>query len=120
MFHLQPIHLPLGYPVGLHLNFVQKKILARHYVSVLMIGNVTLSRYREISAGDTQVKWLWEILQSFTKDEMISFLRFVSGRSRLPANLGDIPHKFQIVGADKVRVCWLFSCEYLSHLFPHL
>jgi len=60
------------------------------------------SRYREISAENEQVKWLWDILASFSKEELASFLRFVSGRSRLPEKLSDLPHKFQIVGADKV------------------
>ncbi|XP_066930429.1 probable E3 ubiquitin-protein ligase HERC1 [Clytia hemisphaerica] len=60
-------------------------------------------RYREITAEDEQVKWLWEILVSFSKDELVNFLRFISGRSRLPEKLSDLPHKFQIVGADKPR-----------------
>ena len=59
-------------------------------------------RYRELKAEDEQVKWLWEILASFNKEELVSFLRFISGRSRLPEKLSDLPHKFQIVGADKV------------------
>ena len=75
------------------------------------------SRYREITAADTQVKWLWEILHSFTKDEMVAFLRFVSGRSRLPANLSDVTHKFQVVGTDKVRCLKLISlCAYINCL----
>jgi len=60
-----------------------------------------ISRYREVPANDSRIKWLWEILSLFTTDEIVSFLRFVSGRSRLPANLNDIPHKFQIVGSEK-------------------
>lgn len=62
-----------------------------------------IARYRELSVNDDQVKWLWQILENFTRDEMVMFLRFVSGRSRLPVNLSDMPHKFQIVGADKPR-----------------
>ena len=68
-------------------------------------------RYRELKAEDEQVKWLWEILASFNKEELVSFLRFISGRSRLPEKLSDLPHKFQIVGADKVRFffCFIFQ-----------
>eukprot|EP00386_Alphamonas_edax_P001355 GDKI01004046.1.p1 GENE.GDKI01004046.1~~GDKI01004046.1.p1 ORF type:complete len:144 (-),score=38.41 GDKI01004046.1:247-678(-) len=32
------------------------------------------------------VKWFWEVLKAMTPGERQAFLRFVSGRSRLPAN----------------------------------
>ena len=46
--------------------------------------------------------WLWEILESLDNEERVLFLRFVSGRSRLPANIADFPQKLQIIGIDKV------------------
>lgn len=74
-------------------------------------------RYRELKAEDEQVKWFWEILTSFKKDELVSFLRFISGRSRLPEKLSDLPHKFQIVGADKVLNV-SYALLFVTRLFP--
>lgn len=42
------------------------------------------------------VVWLWEVLESFTPSERVLFVRFVSGRSRLPANLADLSQRFQV------------------------
>ncbi|XP_047141184.2 probable E3 ubiquitin-protein ligase HERC1 isoform X1 [Hydra vulgaris] len=61
----------------------------------------SISRCRDISTDDLRIVWLWEILRSFSKVDLLSFLRFVSGRCRLPTNLNDLTHKFQIVGASK-------------------
>ena len=71
---------------------------------IVLTGIISIfRRYRELSANDVRLKWLWEILSSFSKEELVAFLRFVSGRSRLPTNLNDMPHKFQIVGTERVR-----------------
>jgi hypothetical protein len=35
-------------------------------------------------------------LESFTDAERVLFMRFVSGRSRLPANLADLSQRFQV------------------------
>jgi E3 ubiquitin-protein ligase HERC1 len=43
------------------------------------------------------VQWLWNILESFTNAERVLFMRFVSGRSRLPANLADLSQRFQVM-----------------------
>ena len=61
-------------------------------------------RYRELKPTSSSVVWLWEILESLDQDERILFLRFVSGRSRLPANIADFPQKLQIIGIEKVSL----------------
>lgn len=53
-------------------------------------------RYRELDEYHQLVQWLWNILESFTNDERVLFMRFVSGRSRLPANLADLSQRFQV------------------------
>ncbi|XP_048583459.1 probable E3 ubiquitin-protein ligase HERC1 isoform X5 [Nematostella vectensis] len=68
-------------------------------VSVDMLKRVV--RYREIDPSDSLVSWLWRVLESFTNEERILFMRFVSGRSRLPANVGDITQRFQLVKLDR-------------------
>jgi len=58
-------------------------------------------RYRELKPTSSSVIWLWEILESLDQDERVLFLRFVSGRTRLPVNIADFPEKLQIIGIDK-------------------
>ena len=56
-----------------------------------------LPRYRDsISESAQLVQWLWQTLDLFTNEEKILFLRFVSGRSRLPAHVSEISQRFQI------------------------
>ncbi len=64
-----------------------------------------LLRYRDnLSENDQIVQWLWQTLDSFTNEEKILFLRFVSGRSRLPARVSEIPQRFQIMKWGQVRL----------------
>jgi len=53
-------------------------------------------RYRELDENNLLVQWLWDILEGFTNAERVLFMRFVSGRSRLPANLADLSQRFQV------------------------
>jgi len=69
------------------------------------------------------VQWFWEILGSFSNDERILFMRFVSGRSRLPVNTADLSQRFQILKIDRVNMANVVrSCNHthtrLTALFP--
>jgi E3 ubiquitin-protein ligase HERC1 len=68
------------------------------------------SRYRGIDEKIEVIAWFWEVLESFSNDERIQFLRFVSGRTRLPANPADISQRFQIMMSDRVSYM-LISCH---------
>uniref|UniRef100_A0A9J8CIV4 HECT-type E3 ubiquitin transferase n=1 Tax=Cyprinus carpio carpio TaxID=630221 RepID=A0A9J8CIV4_CYPCA len=68
-------------------------------VSVEMLKKVV--RYRDITDSHQLIGWLWQSLEEFTNEERVLFLRFVSGRSRLPSNLADITQKFQIIKVDR-------------------
>lgn len=70
-------------------------------VSVEMLKK--LVRYRDVTEGHQLVAWFWQSLEEFTNEERVLFLRFVSGRSRLPSNPADITQKFQIIKVDRVR-----------------
>lgn len=61
-----------------------------------------IARYRGIEENNKMVVWLWRVLELFSNDERIQFLRFVSGRTRLPANPADIPQRFQIISSGRV------------------
>ncbi|XP_073680135.1 probable E3 ubiquitin-protein ligase HERC1 [Garra rufa] len=75
-------------------------------VSVEMLKKVV--RYRDITDSHQLIGWLWQSLEEFTNEERVLFLRFVSGRSRLPSNPADITQKFQIIKVD--RHYFLLEC----------
>ena len=52
------------------------------------------------------LSWLWSILESFNSEEKVLFMRFISGRSRLPTNSMDLGQKFQIIKVDRVNLCY--------------
>ncbi|XP_053720543.1 probable E3 ubiquitin-protein ligase HERC1 isoform X1 [Synchiropus splendidus] len=58
-------------------------------------------RYREVDEQHALVQWFWQTLEEFSNDERVLFMRFVSGRSRLPANTADISQRFQIMKVDR-------------------
>ncbi|XP_054612956.1 probable E3 ubiquitin-protein ligase HERC1 isoform X1 [Dunckerocampus dactyliophorus] len=68
-------------------------------VSVEMLKK--LVRYRDITESHQLVGWFWQSLEEFTNEERVLFLRFVSGRSRLPSNPADMTQKFQIIKVDR-------------------
>ncbi|KAM3600471.1 uncharacterized protein V6R79_024041 [Siganus canaliculatus] len=68
-------------------------------VSVEMLKK--LVRYRDITESHQLIGWFWQTLEEFTNEERVLFLRFVSGRSRLPSNPADITQKFQIIKVDR-------------------
>lgn len=68
-------------------------------VSVEMLKK--LVRYRDITESQELIGWFWQSLEEFTNEERVLFLRFVSGRSRLPTNPADISQKFQIIKVDR-------------------
>ncbi|XP_068190129.1 probable E3 ubiquitin-protein ligase HERC1 isoform X2 [Antennarius striatus] len=68
-------------------------------VSVEMLKK--LVRYRDVTESHQLIGWFWQSLEEFTNEERVLFLRFVSGRSRLPSNPADISQKFQIIKVDR-------------------
>lgn len=82
-------------------------------VSVEMLKKVV--RYRDITDSHQLIGWLWQSLEEFANEERVLFLRFVSGRSRLPSNPADITQKFQIIKVDRVSTQFYFS---LSDINP--
>ena len=84
----------------------------RHLNSNTIIIYFLNVRYREIDETCELIQWFWEVLESFSDDERILFMRFVSGRSRLPANPADITQRFQLMKVDRVSfVCFVCALE---------
>lgn len=70
-------------------------------------------RYREVEEQQQLIQWFWQTLEEFSNEERMLFMRFVSGRSRLPVNMADISQRFQIMKVDRVR----HSCLYLFYYY---
>ncbi|KAG2470375.1 HERC1 ligase, partial [Polypterus senegalus] len=68
-------------------------------ISVEVLKKVV--RYREVDEHHQLVLWFWQTLEEFSNEERVLFMRFVSGRSRLPANTADISQRFQIMKVDR-------------------
>merc|ERR1712141_511916 len=51
------------------------------------------AHYEDLTESSTQIKYLWQSLQNFTNEDRSRFLRFVTGRRRLPTPLFICPSK---------------------------
>uniref|UniRef100_T1JES7 HECT-type E3 ubiquitin transferase n=1 Tax=Strigamia maritima TaxID=126957 RepID=T1JES7_STRMM len=80
---------------------LEQLICGMPQVSIDVLRKVV--RYREIDENHQLIQWMWSVLENFTNQERVLFMRFVSGRSRLPANIADISQRFQIMKVDRVR-----------------
>ncbi|XP_044157622.1 E3 ubiquitin-protein ligase HECTD3 [Bufo gargarizans] len=58
------------------------------------------ARFEELEPTDTRVLYFWEALSNFTNEDRSRFLRFVTGRSRLPAPIYIFPGKFSSETTD--------------------
>ncbi|KAM4641143.1 E3 ubiquitin-protein ligase HECTD3 isoform 2-T3 [Discoglossus pictus] len=52
-----------------------------------------LTRFEDLELSDIRVQYFWEALNNFTNEDRSRFLRFVTGRSRLPAPIYIYPDK---------------------------
>ncbi len=75
-------------------------------------------RCREVDEQHSLVQWFWQTLEEFSNEERVLFMRFVSGRSRLPANTADISQRFQIMKVDRVSesgsMCYMMETSELQ------
>lgn len=70
---------------------VEKKVCGDPEISVEALKRLT--RYEDLGQSDLRVQYLWEALTNFTNEDRSRFLRFVTGRSRLPAPIYVYPDK---------------------------
>ena len=78
---------------------LEEMVCGRPEVNLSVLkGMATYSGYSPL---DQQVQWLWEILEDFTTDERRAFLKFIWGRSRLPAKAAkSLEFKVQVLFKD--------------------
>uniref|UniRef100_A0A7N8XDQ5 HECT domain containing 3 n=1 Tax=Mastacembelus armatus TaxID=205130 RepID=A0A7N8XDQ5_9TELE len=70
---------------------VEKKVCGDPEITVEALKRLT--RYEDLEQSDVRVQYLWEALTNFTNEDRSRFLRFVTGRSRLPAPIYIFPDK---------------------------
>ncbi|XP_063075071.1 E3 ubiquitin-protein ligase HECTD3 [Engraulis encrasicolus] len=70
---------------------VEKKVCGDPEITVEALKRLT--RYEDLEQTDVRVQYLWEALTNFTNEDRSRFLRFVTGRSRLPAPIYIFPDK---------------------------
>ncbi|XP_069014076.1 E3 ubiquitin-protein ligase HECTD3-like [Embiotoca jacksoni] len=68
---------------------VEKKVCGDPEITVEALKRLT--RYEDLEQSDVRVQYLWEALTNFTNEDRSRFLRFVTGRSRLPAPISVFP-----------------------------
>uniref|UniRef100_A0A0L8HTX3 HECT-type E3 ubiquitin transferase n=1 Tax=Octopus bimaculoides TaxID=37653 RepID=A0A0L8HTX3_OCTBM len=78
---------------------LEQLVCGMEQVSIDVLRKIV--RYRGIEESSPVVTWFWKVLETFANEERIQFLRFVSGRTRLPANSSDISQRFQIMNSDR-------------------
>ncbi|XP_028902461.1 E3 ubiquitin-protein ligase HECTD3 [Ornithorhynchus anatinus] len=70
---------------------LEKKVCGDPEVTVEALKKLT--RFEDFEPSDTRVQYFWEALNNFTNEDRSRFLRFVTGRSRLPARIYVYPDK---------------------------
>uniref|UniRef100_A0A8C4JVD2 HECT domain E3 ubiquitin protein ligase 3 n=1 Tax=Dromaius novaehollandiae TaxID=8790 RepID=A0A8C4JVD2_DRONO len=70
---------------------LEKKVCGDPEVTVDALKKLT--RFEDFEPLDTRVQYFWEALNNFTNEDRSRFLRFVTGRSRLPARIYIYPDK---------------------------
>ncbi|RLN93241.1 hypothetical protein BBJ28_00005902 [Nothophytophthora sp. Chile5] len=61
------------------------------------------TEYSSCSPSDQHIVWFWNALRAFSHEERSAFLRFVWGRSRLPANADEFPQRFKLQSFGQQR-----------------
>jgi len=75
--------------------------------------------YEGYTINDQNIKWFWDWFESTSKNERIKYLKFVSGRSRLPKSGNVIKYKHTIsklINVDKNRFPKSMTCFFKLNL----
>ncbi|KAG8546860.1 hypothetical protein GDO81_029716 [Engystomops pustulosus] len=70
---------------------LEKRVCGDPEISVDALKKLT--RFEDLEPTDIRVQYFWEALNNFTNEDRSRFLRFVTGRSRLPAPIYIYPDK---------------------------
>ncbi|NXX77790.1 HECD3 ligase, partial [Urocolius indicus] len=95
---------------------LEKKVCGDPEVTVDALKKLT--RFEDFEPLDTRVQYFWEALNNFTNEDRSRFLRFVTGRSRLPARIYIYPDKMGISPPAMATPLCLFFFFFLPPAIP--
>jgi len=78
---------------------LERLVCGAPVISIAALRKV--ARYRDVEPTSDLIMWFWAVLEGFGRAERSLFMRFVSGRSRLPANPADISQRFQVMRVER-------------------
>jgi len=67
-------------------------------IEVEALKNIT--EYGQCSEDQNIIKWFWKMFESFSQDERKMYLKFVWGRSKIPADTSKLNYKHRITLYD--------------------
>lgn len=71
---------------------MQIKALYQSYLSNSRLPDIDIddlaanTEYKQYTKTSPQIQWLWRALRSFDKENLVKFLQFVFGSSKVPLN----------------------------------
>ncbi|NWW92980.1 HECD3 ligase, partial [Rhynochetos jubatus] len=68
--------------------------------------------FEEFSSNDTRVQMFLEALNNFTSEDLGHFLKFVTGRSRLPVRINVYPERAELNAMDVLPQASTCSCSF--------
>ena len=103
-----PVHL-LSIFSGSQLEGI---VCGKKVMDIALLRSMTV--YTGCTEADPHIEYFWTLMEEeFSEDEKSAFLRFVSGRSRLPLNRESFPRKFKIQAFGKAMDRGLVVDQYL-------
>lgn len=69
-------------------KYLEYKVVGSNEISVDRLKEIT--SYRNCSEAHEVIKRFWQVLDNFSNEDKISYLRFVWGRTRLPLKEEDV------------------------------
>jgi len=101
-------------------RFFEHRVVGMTEVSVERLKEIT--SYRNCSDSHEVIKRFWQVLESFSNEDKIAYLRFVWGRTRLPLKEEEVVenHTIQLdESADTNRLPIGRTCFFRIELPPY-
>ncbi|NXL69801.1 HECD3 ligase, partial [Leptocoma aspasia] len=70
-------------------------------------------KFDDFPAGDTRIQYFLEALNNFTSEDLSRFLKFVTGRSRLPVQINVYPETSNLDALDLMPQACTCSCTFI-------
>ncbi|KFR05298.1 E3 ubiquitin-protein ligase HECTD3, partial [Opisthocomus hoazin] len=87
---------------------LEKKVCGDHEITAAKLQ--TFIRFEDFPANDTRIQNFLEALKNFTSEDLSRFLKFVTGRSRLPVQITVYPERENLNALDLMPKACTCSC----------